>query len=264
MRLLVLAPLLLTSCASPLYPRPADTPPSGRWSVDGATTLMAVGADQAQVRDPTGNVRRFRGLGGNFEEAGGAMPLFVPELAGRIGVTHALEAGAIVGPFRLAAEARIGLLAERNGYPVSLALAQAVGYQPFYHRKGPWLRTGIDLSHRFGSVVVMSNLYLTHGQEAHAFPVGLPSRPEDAQVADAPPQHAQVVVREMRFLPALACGTHLESGYVMIGVVPWFTVRSWPLEHASCDGCLPGYEVISYRENFGASLVVGGSFRKGW
>lgn len=227
-------------------------------------SLFALGADEAQVRDPSGKTKNFRGAGGNLDEVGGAMPPLVPEIVGRFGLTERFEIAAITGPLRLAAEMRAGLLAERRNHPLSMALAFAGGYQPFFNRSGPWLRAGIDISRQSPTVLVMTNLSMTYGSETHAFALSLPPRPEDATTTDGAAQHAQVTRREVRFLPSVAIGGRVPSGYVMIGLVPWFVVRAWPPEYVNCDGCLSGYHVRGYRESFGMSLVVGGAFRRGF
>jgi len=227
-------------------------------------SLLALSADEARVRDPSGKTKTYRGAGGNLDEIGGAMPVFVPEVIGRFGLTERLEIAAITGPLRFAGEIRAGLLAERRKNPLSMALAVAGGYQPFFDRSGPWLRAGIDMSRQTRSLLVMTNLYVTYGSETHAFVLELPPRPEDSTTTDGAAQHAQVTRREIRFLPSVAIGTRVPSGYAMIGIVPWFVVRTWPPNRASCDGCLPGYAVNDFRESFGVSLVVGGAFRRGF
>jgi len=254
----------LSGCVSSLYPRPADTTPAKHWAVEVDSSLLAVSADEAQVRDPSGKTKTSRDAGGNIEEAGGPMPFFVPEVIGRFGLTERIEVAAIGGPLRFAGEVRAGLLAERRKNPLSMALAIAGGYQPFFNRSGPWLRAGLDMSRQTRTLLVMTNLYVTYGSETHAFILDLPARPEDATTADGAPQHAQVTRREIRFLPSIAVGTRVPSGYAMIGIVPWFVVRAWAPDRLSCDGCLPGYAVNDFRESFGVSLVVGGAFRQGF
>ena len=227
-------------------------------------SLFALSADQARVSDPSGKTRTFRGAGGNLEEVGGAMPPFVPEIVGRFGLTERIEVAAITGPLRLAGEMRAGILAERRKNPLSIAVAVAGGYQPFFDRSGPWLRAGIDISRQTRSLLVMTNLYVTYGSEAHAFALNLPPRPEDSTTTDGAPQHAQVTRREIRFLPSIAIGIPNPSGYAMIGIVPWFVVHTWAPDRTSCDGCLPGYAVNDFRESFGVSVVLGGAFRRGF
>ncbi len=251
-------------CASSIYPRPADTAPTKQWAVEADLSLLAISADEARVRSPEGKTETQRGVGGNIDEVGGPMPTFVPEITGRLGLSERWEIAAIAGPLRLAGETRWGILAERRNDPLSIALAFGGGYQPFYDRKGPWLRGGIDISGRRGKLMVMTNLYVTYGREAHAFPLSLPPRPEDSLTTDGAAQHAQVTRREMRFLPSLAVGTPLPSGYLMVGLVPWFVVRAWPADTVTCDGCLAGTTVSGFRESFGMSLVVGGAFRRGY
>ena len=247
-----------------MYPRPADTTPKHHWAVEAGMSLGAVSADEAHVRDPAGKTKTFWGAGGNIDEIGGPMPMFIPEITGRFGLTERFEIAAMAGPLRFAGETRFGILAQRRKAPISLALAFAGGYQPFFNRTGPWLRTGIDLSRQTGHLIVMTNLYVTYGHEAHAFALGLPPRPEDSLTTDGAAQHAQVAQREMRFLPSLAIGTPVSSGYAMVGLVPWFVVKAWPPNHLHCDGCLTGYRVNDFRESFGVSLVVGGAFRRGF
>ncbi|MBK9264594.1 MAG: hypothetical protein IPM54_33010 [Polyangiaceae bacterium] len=255
---------LLTACTSSVYPRPADTAPAKRFAVEANASLLALSANEARVLDPAGKESTFRGAGGNVEEAGGPMPTFIPEVTGRFGLTERLEVAAIASPLRLAGETRFGLLAERRRDAVSVAIAFAGGLQPFFDREGPWLRAGIDISRRARSLLVMTNLYATYGSEAHAFVLNLPPRPEDALITDGAPQHAQVTRREVRFLPSVAIGAPFDSGYVLIGIVPWFVVRAWAPDRMRCDGCLSGYRVTDFRESFGASLVVGGAFRQGF
>lgn len=254
----------LAGCASSFYPRPADTAPAKHWALEVNTSLFALSADEARVAAPSGKTKTFVGAGGNLEEAGGAMPFFVPEITGRFGVTERWEVAAITSPLRLAGEMRFGILAERRQHPVSMALAVAAGYQPFFDRSGPWLRAGLDMSAHTKLFLVMTNLSLTYGSEAHAFPIDVPAPPEDQLVSDAPGQHAQVAQREIRFLPSVAIGGRVPSGYLMIGLVPWFVVKAWPPDTLSCDGCLSGYRVNDFRQSFGATLVVGGAFRRGF
>lgn len=227
-------------------------------------SLGAVSADEAKVQDPSGKTKTLRGAGGNIDEQGGAMPLFVPEITGRFGVTERWEVAAITGPFRIAGEMRLGLLAERRKNPLSMALALAGGYQPFFDRSGPWLRAGIDISRQTQTLLVMTNLYVTYGSETHAFPLSLPTDPEEEDITDGAPQHAQVTRQEIRFLPSWAIGTRTPMGYVMIGIVPWFVVRAWPPNRMSCDGCVSGYRVTDFRQSFGFSVVLGGAVRKGF
>lgn len=251
-------------CASSMYPRPADTTPAKHWAIEADLPLFAGSADQVRVHNPPGKAETQRGLGGNVDEVGGPMPIFVPEIIGRFGLSERWEVAAIVGPLRLAGETRWGIWAERRKNPVSIALAFAGGIQPFYDRTGPWLRGGVDLSARRGMLMVMTNLYVTYGRETHAFPLNLPSRPEDQLTTDGAAQHAQVTRREVRFLPSLALGTPIPSGYLMAGLVPWFVVHSEPADSMHCDGCLAGTTVSDFRETFGMMLVVGGAFRRGF
>lgn len=251
-------------CASSAYPRPADTAPAKHWSIEVDATLGALAADEVRVIDPSGNGKIQRGAGGNIDEVGGPMPTFVPEVTGRFGLTEHWEIAAMASPLRLAAETRIGILAERRRDPLSLAIAFAGGYQPFFDRSGPWIRAGIDISRQSRTLLIMTNLAVTYGSEAHAFVLNLPPRPEDSSTTDGAGQHAQIAQREIRFMPSLAVGTRVPSGYVMVGIVPWFIVRAWAPDRQHCDGCGPGYRVDNFREWFGASLVVGGAFRRGY
>ncbi len=218
---------VIAGCTSSFYPRPADTAPTKHWAVEVDSSLVAVSADEAFVADPSGTSKTFRGVGGNVDEIGGPLPMFVPEVIGRFGLTDRLEIAAMAGPLRLAGETRFGLFAERRQDPLSIAVAFAGGYQPFFQRNGPWLRAGIDISRQTSKLLVMTNLSVTYGREAHAFVLNLPPRPEDALTTDGAGQHAQVARREIRFLPNLAIGTRVPSGYVMVGLVPWFVVRAW-------------------------------------
>lgn len=227
-------------------------------------TFGALAADEAQVVDPAGNTKTLRGAGGNIDEVGGPLPTFIPEFTGRLGLTEHWEVAATAGPLRLAGETRIGILAERRRDPLSIAVAFAGGIQPFFHRSGPWIRAGIDISRQTRTILFMTNLAVTYGSEAHAFILNLPSRPEDSLIADGAAQHAQITQREVRFLPSLAIGGRIPSGYLMVGIVPWFVVHAWTPDTKHCDGCLPGYRVDEFRESFGASLVVGGAFRRGY
>jgi hypothetical protein len=251
-------------CASSAYPRPADTAPARHWAIEVDSTFGALAANEARVVEPSGKTRNQIGAGGNIEETGGALPFFIPEITGRFGLTERWEIAAIAGPLRLAAETRFGILAERRQNPLSLALNFAGGYQPFFNRSGPWFRAGLDISRQFRTLLVMTNLAVTYGSEAHAFILNLPPRPEDALITDGVGPHAQVTRREIRFMPSLAIGARIPSGYVMVGIVPWFVVHAWSPDSIHCDGCLSGYRIEQFRESFGASLVVGGAFRRGY
>jgi hypothetical protein len=104
----------MAGCSSSFYPRPADTTAKKHWAVEVDSSLLALSADEARVQYPSGTSKTFRGLGGNMDEIGGPLPMFVPEIIGRFGLTERLEVAAMVGPLRLAAETRFGLFAERR------------------------------------------------------------------------------------------------------------------------------------------------------
>gem|GEM_PF-2624404 len=264
--------LATASCLSSLHPRPGDTAPAGSWAIDPAFTMMTFSRDQAEVRRPDGGLQRRTGLGGEQVPVGGAFSFFTPEVGGRLGLTRRIEAGAQLGPMRQALELRLGLLSQRRGHGVSVALAQAAGYQPFADTRGLWLRGGLDASRWSGGTLVMANLHVSHGTEIHAFTVNVPAPPSNEEVADGPSPSASVRRVETRLLAALSIGrggamgpgdAPFSGGFFAFGLVPYWVLRARDLSR-ECLTCAPGHEVTRFSENFGISLVTHGTLQTWW
>jgi hypothetical protein len=241
--------------------------------VDPAFTVATFSRDEAEVRRPDGGTQRRSGLGGERMDLGGAFAFPTPEVRGRLGLMRWLEGGVQLGPGRQAFELREGLLSEGRGDGVSVALAQAVGYQPFASTRSAWLRGGVDISRWFGDTIVMTNLHVSHGAEIHSFVVNVPPPPSDVQVADGPSPSASVRRVETRLLAALsigfggpeapASGGTPSTGFFAVGLVPYWVLHSRQTG-AECVACAPGHEVTDYQETFGVSLVAHGTVQSWW
>ena len=265
--------LSCASCLSSLHPRPGEVAPAGEWAFDPAFTLLTLSRDEGQAKGPDGAIHRRTGVGGELIPIGGAFSLFTPELGGRLGLARWLEAGIQLGPMRQALEMREGLLSEARGDEVSVALAQAIGYQPFADTRRLWVRGGLDLSRWFGDTIVMTNLHISHGAEIHAFTINVPPPPSEVETADAPSPSISSRRVETRLLAALSIGRGGHSpgpdggpgstGFFAIGLVPYWVLRSRELG-TECLHCAPGYEATRFQENFGISLVANGTVQSWW
>lgn len=241
--------------------------------MDPAFTLATLSRNEASVRRPDGGTTRRVGLGGELVEVGGPASFFVPEIGGRLGLTGRLEGGVQLGPMRQTLELREGILSEWRGHGVSVALAQAIGYQPFAATNRVWLRGGVDVSRWLGDWVVMSNLHVSHGTEIHAFVVNVPAPPSAAQTADGVPPSLAVRRVETRLLAALSIGRGEASappgggrpsaGFYALGLVPYWVLGSREVG-SECVGCAAGYEPAHFRESFGISLVFNGTVQSWW
>lgn len=257
-----------SGCVASGQPRPALVAKPGQISFDAYLPLATIGIGRATATapDPVTAEPTELDIGGPTlgldEIVGTGPPPFWWQLSGRIGVFPGCEVGAEIGLFRLGGEVRCAVLDQRKGAPLSLAMAGAGAYLPFYQRGGPWWRGAVDVSYRHSAVLtVMANVYLSRGPEgrqlAGAIPDELWDVPLDTTVSHAPSAAAYIVRTETRLSTALGVALSNKGKYAaVLGLVPYFILDDQPISHYDCRLCST-VAVTGFRERFGFSIVVG-------
>lgn len=276
---LVVCAWIGVACVSTHHPRPANIAPPGRLSWDGHLPLVALEAGEAEIvgqppqpaQGETPRAERLT-LDGAMSSAFGpplASSLFPVwfEWAFRVGVFEGCEAGALLGLFRQGAEARCGVLQERWGHPVSVALGGAVAALPFYERVGPWWRADADISALTGPKMrLMGRLSLTHGPERRVVLETPPKRlwdptpdPNTSDVSRATLWFEQVETRVSLALGVGVWGARANedgSKEFVVGVAPYWVVRSASPHASGCVLC-SATRMERWNAGFGAVLTVG-------
>ena len=271
--LVVGATLSLSACMSTIQPRSAEVAEPGEVAFGLYIPLSTVGFGETVAQGRTGpdqSPRSFK-LGGTTTsvlDTGGAGPPPPPlsmEGTFQIGVFPRCELGAFGGPFRLGAEARCAMFSQRQGAPISVALAAGGAVMPFFDLKGPWLRAGLDLSRAFSNgMSLMINTYLSEGPEyrftLNQVPVKFWDEPPDPNIFDDPGASFNLQRDETRLAVALGFGAGAEGIQFVVAVIPYFVLAADPIGAFECHRC-QSVSPISLEETFGLTLTFGFEFR---
>ena len=273
-RLLPITLLLLSAsaCMTPIHPRSAEVaaPLELSWDTHVPLTTLAPGkVTGVGVENPEAPTRvELSGLSGQLGDGTAATILpFWWELEARVGIFAPCELGAFAGLLRLGGELRCQVLDEDEGpAPFSLAASGAAAFLPLFERNAGWFRGGVDLSRRFATWSVMTNLYVSRGLEGHRLELGeVPDNigfdePDPNQTYDGESiPYVQIARQETRLALALGVGFPFEPGSrysFIVGLVPYVTVDAGEVERFRCGGC-DALEVEDFEEDFGVSITIG-------
>lgn len=166
------------------------------------------------------------------------------------------EVGGIYQLLRIGGELRCGLLQERWGHPLSVALAGAIAldYGPY---TAVFARLGLDASRRFGPVELIADAYLSAG-DAYRYL----EDPSVVPIEGPLPGSQSVVRREVRLTVPLGIAfraTQLgELGdawnvtdrsrpwlWIVLGATPWWVLNRQPTAWDAAGGVIfsAGFEV---------------------
>ncbi len=256
-----------SACMTTVQPRSGEVVGVGELSWGGYAPISTVGSGQLRAvgRVREGGQTRALSLGGTITSVldanGGPPPPLSFEGSFRVGVIPRCELGAFGGIFRIGAEARCGLLSQREGAPLAAALSLGGAAAPFFDLKGPWLRGGVDLSRRFDNgMAALLNVALSRGPE-HRFaleqvPVDFWDVPPDPNVADDPGASFEIEREETRLAVSLGFGVGDEVATFVIALVPYFVLDDGPLGAFECHRC-ETVAPVALEERFGLTLLLG-------
>jgi hypothetical protein len=153
-----------------------------------------------------------------------------PVISGAVrGSLGGCEIGGLYQWTRVGAEVRCGLLQERWGQPLSIALSGMLAFD-FGVYAAPFGRIGLDASRRFGPLKLLANAYLSAG-DAYRF-----IEDPDVIPIEGPFIGAQVVTRrEVRLTVPL--GIAIRAGHIreseswvwlVLGATPWWVLNKQP------------------------------------
>lgn len=256
--------LLAAGCAhSGVTPRTAEI-------VGGGDTAFAANYHVATLAPGSMTLadgRTMRGFTGFRDlpdaQAGLALLFANVQIHARTAFTKRAEIGVLLGLQEQGAELRLGVLGERWGAPLSLAVSAAATWRPFMSWRRPWYRVGIDLSRRFGRVAPLLDVYATWGPESHAISqpgeVAPDPGPTATHVADAPQPYYLVTRDELRVQAAIGVSIAKCAGAACtFGIVPYWTALARAPDRLECVGC--SGPPIALEEKWGATLVMGLAF----
>jgi len=257
----VVAAAIAGGCVSAVSPRLAEVAPRGRIAAE----LSFQAAGYARGEATTGDGARHDGnaamakqasaqllaLGGFFVESG---------LNLRYGLGAGCEAGGMFNALRLAGEGRCQLIDQDDGAALSLSVAAAVGYTPFYDRGGVWGRAGVDLSRlgRRRSKAVLLDVYASYGRESYSIPLDV----EQANEHVLTPPYAWLVRREARISAGIGWSWRQRDGsgeltdrMAVIAVVPYRVIWDGGPKRLECRDCASA-TVTSADSNMGVALIL--------
>jgi hypothetical protein len=163
------------------------------------------------------------------------------------------EIGGLIQFTRVGGEARCGLLQERWGQPVSIALAGMLAFD-FGVYVAPFGRIGLDASRRFGPLKILADVYLSAG-DAYRF-----IEDPDVIPIEGPFVGAQVITRrEVRLTVPLGIAiraAHLGNSWrqdddsrpwlwLVFGATPWWVLNRQPITWDAAGGVIfsVGFEI---------------------
>jgi hypothetical protein len=236
--------LAVLGCNPVLAPRTGEVTPPRRMRID--VSVQSLTLEPQHVVEASG--KPYRSVVGFFPETKADI---------HFGLRRC-EVGFTFSPPANLAEVRCGLVQERRGGPVSIAFSGAfgVGYVEDGGRAYPAARVGVDLSHRFGEIAPLLDVYLSTAGQRHfiqtgtawgPFPVGDDLARQEVRLS-IPAGVAFLSATEKphpMFDPRLHSAT--------LGVVPWGVV--W-------GGRGTGEVAVrSYQADVGLSLMIGAGWQ---
>lgn len=186
--------------------------------------------------------------------------------ATRLGVWEPCEIGPIFSFVRAGAEMRCGLLQERDGAPLSVAVGFATTAHFFQKNQGPIHRVSLDLSRRDAHRRWMGNLHLSQGPRSYSAQLNLPD------VHDSTDNEDEIILEplvtpinpwaylerdELRLTLALGLGWQTDKDTLLsVGIAPRVTLGESQLTHATCNAC-ESLRPISFDGDYGFDLTLG-------
>lgn len=260
--------VVLGGCLAPIHARTAEVAMPGELRMDAHVPLLFVAVGDARAVAPGAEGEEPRALTiegpsiGMDEVNGAGVFPFWWELSFAFGLFRPCETGVMLGLFRLGGELRCGLVQQRWGQPISLAISAAAAAVPLYDRPGLWWRGGVDLSRWWEHLALIGNLYVTSGPEAYL--VGSPpeehwDRPLEELNADEPGGQLLLSREELRLALALGLGVRASRSSTLafvVGLTAHVVLAQGDLLNAECRGC-SAVELADYDEGFGFTLTVG-------
>lgn len=193
----------------------------------------AIAAQGPKIQRPA---RVFTG-GADFnpenEEAavfGGIFGLYEFDL--RYGLSNRVEVGGFIGAGRVGAEIRATPLSERVGHPFSIAMSYGLAYESL--GDGPFVRSGIDVSKRFGGFAPFLNAYVSRAFTSHGAHIGDTPCPPEGYPGTVCGVAVSELQDEVRFSFGAGAAIRVGKSQAIFGVEPYLPVAIAPLECPSC------------------------------
>jgi hypothetical protein len=222
-------------CQPAAFPRTAEIAETG--TVVGEVALQAVAFEPQ--RTITSDGRALSTKAAFFPAVGGAA---------RVGF-HGCELGGIYALTRLGPEVRCGLLRERRGHPLSVALsgAAAVDYGPYL---GAFGRVGLDVSRRAGPVTAIVDAYLSTSKQYRYM-----QDPAKVPIEGPLPGALSLVRNEIRLTLPVGIGFNVGSVdstrvTLVAGVNPYFVLHAGACQDSPC-------QAKTYEGERGGALTLG-------
>lgn len=202
----VLLSTMLGGCLPAAFPRSGEVAPRGDFSAE--VSLQAVAFEPQRVpierRTLTSKVAFFPAIGG----------------AVRASLGHC-EVGGFYALTRIGPEARCGLLSERRGSPLSVALSGSGGIDYGAHF-GAYGRLGLDVSRHAGPITAIVDAYLSTADELRY--IGDPANPP---IEGPFPGHQSTLRREIRLTLPVGIGFDVAKNEtrrftLVVGTTPYF------------------------------------------
>ncbi|MCA9565227.1 MAG: hypothetical protein KC561_17135 [Myxococcales bacterium] len=244
-------------------PRTGDLLPQGQFGGGGTIAVATV----APVDVTHSSGVRDSGNGGNrvllHPLLSLALPLISTQAGLRYGALDWLEIVATLGYLQMGGGVRLGILQERRGQGVSLALALESMWRPSAKLNGAWSSTSLELSRTFGRVSPFVDIAASYGPEDYAFFGSKASSGcEDGSCYDeyGPGAHYRISRRELRLhsVVGIEINTHEEIPEMVFAIQPYFTLYSDDDSAALvCENC-GSTEVADFESaGWGVSLTLG-------
>ncbi|AWV88784.1 hypothetical protein [Bradymonas sediminis] len=203
--------------------------------------------------------------------------LFVTQGFLSVGLGDDVEVGARLGIQELAGELRYGLTQQRLNAAdgVSTALSLSAGWRPFMVDNFPSLQAGLDISRRYDTLAPHLNIYLTYGPQYQAASADHGASRHQRSIYPAQYGAAR---RELRLQTVVGVTLltrdadtweHLPNGDTRItskgaydgntfdiGIAPWFTLASEPIEGCLMDDCSTFMPWAGEVPEYGAHLLL--------
>jgi hypothetical protein len=244
--------LLLVGCYHAGAPsRSAEIAPAGKVRLRETWNIVSAGTGTVSFADGStleGDVNGEEASVGFLGLPVGMTASFL--LGARIGLTDRFELGAELGFQSTGIELRYGLLDERTGSPLSIAVSGSGFYRPLRERFGG--RVGVDFSRRFGSIVPFLGTYVTHGAETYMISV-------PRSIDEGPEEWLGPYIRhtrdETRLIVPIGFEWVKRSFSTSLSVVPYVTLSRGRVLDSECSGCNEAHPITSFDNEIGATLV---------
>ena len=161
---------------------------------------------------------------------GGVLGLYEFDL--RYGLSDRVEIGGFIGAERVGAEIRATPLSERVGHPFSIAMSYGLAYEAL--GDGPFVRSGIDISKRFGRFAPFVNAYVSRSFTSHGAHVGDTPCPPEGYPGTVCGVGVNELQDEVRFSFGLGGAVRVDKTQAVFGVEPYIPIAIAPL---ACPAC---------------------------